>query len=85
MRARFWVGTISKAPASGNRENGEKNFTGTVNLNAVQRKTGDNVEWASYTPSGTLTMNVNANALDWFLEHQGEDVYLDITPIPADE
>lgn len=81
MRARFWIKSVTREIA-GRNDDGTPTFYGKVEAVAVTRQTGD-ANWAHYTPVGSLTMTVSSEALDWWLEHQGEDVYLDLTPVPA--
>ncbi len=71
VRARFYIGQVTQL-AGGN---------GTVQLNAVIRGE-ENKKWASYTPSGQLSMNLSREAgpaLDWFLARLGQEVFLDIS------
>lgn len=57
VKAKFFVNSITTSPASGG---------GTVSLAAVSR--GErNKDWAQYTPSGTLTLQIKAGpAFDFF-------------------
>jgi hypothetical protein len=84
MRGRFWISTVTRRVGSVNTDGSLKVY-GEVELNAVSRSTDDNVDWAHYTPVGKLTMTVGPEAREWFEAHQGEDVYLDLTPIPKGE
>lgn len=71
VRARFFVQSITNTAGE----------TGSVQLNAVSRGP-ENKEWAAYTPSGQLTMQLSAKAgpaLAWFNEHLGKEVFLDIS------
>lgn len=45
---------------------------GQVNLSADIH--ADNGEWAKYTPSGTISMNVNGPAFPWFEERVGTTI-----------
>lgn len=80
MRARFWISTVTRRVGSRDAE-GNTPIYGDVELNAVTRSTDDNVEWAHYTPVGKVTMTVHPDAREWFEQHQGRDVFIDITPI----
>lgn len=74
VRARFYVGSVTLTAGE----------TGSVQLNAAARGE-ENKMWASYTPSGQLTMNLSRKAgpaLEWFQEHIGKEVFLDITEAP---
>jgi hypothetical protein len=71
VRARFFVQQVTKQAAD----------TGSVRLQAVSRGP-ENKEWAAYTPSGSLEMSLSRKAgpaLDWFEEHLGHEVFLDIS------
>ncbi len=50
IQARFYVHSVKQF--AGNTDSKE------VVLQAVTRKTDDNISWSKYTPSGTLTMYV---------------------------
>lgn len=76
IKARFYVAEVAKQAGGAH---------GRVSLNAVTRKTDDNVDWAVYTPSGTLVMTVNSTALAAFDALLDKDVSLTIEEIPADE
>ena len=78
VAARFYVAEVSKKAYGGGGGYGE------VVLQAVTRKTGDNVDWASATPSGRLSMSVNAKALAWFDERLGKDVSILIEDAPGE-
>ena len=72
--ARFWVQSVKKTTIS----NGEINRE--VVLQAVVRASGlpgaqGNIQWAKYTPSGNITLQVNAeDAGQWFEDRIGKDV-----------
>lgn len=72
IKARFYVTEVAKQAGG---------VHGRVVLNAVTRKTDDNVDWSVYTPSGTLTMSVNPSALAVFDALIGKDVSLTIEEI----
>lgn len=42
-----------------------------------------NEDWARYTPSGEITMNVNGPAFPWFEEHLGQVLALTFDEVPA--
>jgi hypothetical protein len=67
VAARFYVAEITQSAY------GPKGAA-AVKLQAVSR--GDqNKDWASATPSGTITMQINnAPAAQWFFDRLGEDV-----------
>lgn len=75
VEARFYVAEVTRRAYNANPTYGD------VVLRAITRKTGDNAEWAQATPSGTLTMNVNGDALAVFDALLGKDVRLLITPV----
>lgn len=72
VKARFYVAEVSK------KAYGAGPGYGSVTMQAVTRKTGDNVDWAQATPSGTFTMNINAAALAFFDGLLGKDVAITI-------
>jgi len=62
---------------------GEK-YAEAITLEAVTADTPENAEWAKYTPSLQLTMHIdNPNA--WGKLVEGQECYIDLTPIPAAE
>jgi hypothetical protein len=68
VKARFWIRTITR---HANTETSE------VILGAVTRKTGDNVDWSKFTPSGELKLFVtNDGAREWFDARLGKDIAL---------
>lgn len=82
IRARFWVTGFDKRVISGGAPQA------TVTLTAVRRHTNDNVDWAKYTPAGTITMSVNSDAggaYDEFERLLGKDVAVLFEEIPQDE
>lgn len=72
VKARFYVAEVAK------KAYGQGAGYGSVTMQAVTRKTGDNVDWAQATPSGTFTMNVNGAALAVFDALLGKDVSITI-------
>lgn len=75
VSARFYVAKITKNAGSfGNHLN--------VTLLPVTRKTGDNIDWSKYTPSGSIEMTVSseAGAYDWFESMIGKDVAISFSP-----
>lgn len=79
VTARFYVAETTRNAAGG----------GKVTLNAVTRKTPDNVEWSKYTPSGRIEMSVYPDlpAFAFFEEAMaaGADLALTFELIPKDE
>jgi hypothetical protein len=74
VKARFWVQKVTKQAVSGG------NVMRSVELAPVIRSVGqpgdgENVDWSKYTPSGSITLNVTAEAAgDWFESMLGQDV-----------
>lgn len=81
MQARFYVAEVAKRAYGGAPSGGY----GEVTLSAVTRQTDDNVSWAHATPSGSLKMTVHAEALAWFDQLLGKDVYLTLNAVPVEE
>jgi hypothetical protein len=75
---RFYVSQITQRATGGNAPEG-----GEVIL-APAYKDGKNSDWAKYTPSGSITLNVNGPAFPWFQEHLGKDVHIVIDDVPED-
>lgn len=75
IKARFYVAEVAKQAGGAH---------GRVVLNAVTRKTDDNIDWSVYTPSGSMTMTVNPAALAAFDALLGKDVSISIEEIPAE-
>lgn len=77
VKARFYVHTITKS---------NTDYVQLI-LMPVTRKTGDNVDWSKYTPSGRLEMNVSkeTGAAKWFEDKMdaGEDVGISFHDLPA--
>lgn len=65
VQARFYVSRIEKTTTD----------YGTVHLNAATRGS-INAEWAYYSPSGSIQMNVrqDSKAFAWFESRLGKDV-----------
>lgn len=76
VKARFYIAEVGKKAYGG----GASGF-GDVVMQAVTRKTGDNVDWAHATPSGRYQMTVHADALAWFDERLGKDVSITIEDV----
>lgn len=74
VRARMYVASITKQASD----------IGTATLQAVSR--GEhNKEWASYTPSANVTLNLSNKAtpaLKWFEDRIGKEIYMDFTDAP---
>jgi len=67
VKAKFYVNKITKSANFGHT---------SVELLPVTRKTDDNTDWAQFTPSGKLDMNVSTStgAAQWFEDMLGKDV-----------
>lgn len=76
VRARFYVESVTKSAY--NPEARE------VTLSAAGR--GEtNKEWAKYTPSGKITMQVNnPSAAAWFDENLGRDLEITFAVVPEE-
>ena len=76
VAARFYVAEITHSAY------GPKGAA-AVRLQAVSR--GDqNKDWASATPSGTITMQINnAPAAEYFAAHLGDDIAVLFTAVPV--
>ena len=68
VKARFWIVSVKKTAIAGGEVGRE------VVMSAVNRKTDDNIQWAKYTPSGQVTLNVNGPAGQWFEDMLAKDV-----------
>lgn len=74
VKARFWVQKVTKQAVSGG------NVQRTVELAPVIRSAGqpgdgENIDWSKYTPSGSISLNVSADAAgEWFESMLGQDV-----------
>lgn len=79
VQARFYIAEVGKKAYGGG------GGYGSVTMQAVTRKTGDNVDWAHATPSGQFTMTVHADALAWFDARIGKDVSITIQDVVEDE
>lgn len=72
VRAKFFVMSITHTTSGG-----------SVRLSAVCRGE-DNKKWASYTPNGTIEMNIlNESALGQF--KPGDEVFVDFSLAPKGE
>lgn len=74
VAARFWVQKVTKQATAGD------SVTRIVELAPVIRSVGQpgegqNVDWSKYTPSGSITLTVTADAGgQWFEDRLGRDV-----------
>lgn len=60
-------------------------YGGGVTLRVVTRGE-DNKEWAAATPSGEITLSIkNDLAVGMFRDLLGQDVYVDIYPVPGEQ
>lgn len=77
VKARFWVSQIIKFGSV-------KNIA--VKLNAVTRKTEDNVDWAKYSPAGEINVTVTEDtpAQAWFEDRLGKDVAITFDDVPSE-
>lgn len=78
IKARFFVAEFNKQIVSGGL------YQATVVMRAVRRETDDNIAWAKYTPSGTVTLSVSqeaGGAYEAFESLLGHDVSLTFEPI----
>lgn len=76
MRAKFYVSAVKKMAYNSQAE---------ITLTATTRKTGDNAQFFSATPTGSLTMTVTTTeARDWFDARLGKDLYIDFTDSPTE-
>ena len=81
VSARFWVQKITKQAAS------QGNITRIVELAPVVRPSqlpgaDGNVDWSKYTPSGSISLTVSANAAgEWFESMLGQDVAITFAPV----
>lgn len=74
VRARMYVTSITKSA----------NDVCAVNLGAVSRGEA-NKEWAAYTPSANVTMQLSKKAgpaAQWFEDRVGKEVFMDFTDAP---
>lgn len=82
VAARFWVQSVKKTQ-------GSQEINREVVLQPVVRATGlaganGNINWAKYTPSGNILLQVNAEpAGQWFEDRIGKDVAITFED-PAD-
>lgn len=71
VRARFYINSVTLNAGD----------TAVANLGAVSRGK-ENSEWSQYSPSGSLQITLTrkaSGARQFFLDHIGREVYLDIT------
>lgn len=84
VAARFWVQKITKQAVS------QGNVTRLVELAPVVRPAPlddgkGNVDWAKYTPSGSITLNVSQDgAGDWFEAMLGKDVAITFAAVDSE-
>lgn len=93
IKARFYVARFEKT-VIGRKSDDDPTpiFQALVTLNAVTRKdTRDNIDWAKYSPAGTMTLTVSqmaGGAFEAFENLLGKDVSIlidEIVDVPADE
>lgn len=67
VKAKFYVSQITKTPSD---------YVSVVLQPVVRSNDKSNIDWAKYTPSGKIDMNVSTGtgAAAWFEEHLGKDV-----------
>lgn len=86
VKARFYVSKFDKQVV-GKKDDGSPLLQALVTLNAVTRKdTEDNIDWAKFSPSGTITMMVSqaaGGAFETFESLLGSDVSLTFEKIEA--
>ena len=87
IKARFYVAKFDKQVIGRvSQEDPTPVLQALVTLNAVTRKdTRDNVDWAKYSPSGTITLMVSqqaGGAFEAFEALLGKDVSLTFEEIP---
>jgi hypothetical protein len=76
VQARFYVRTITKHAHLGKG-------AGVVEMGPVSRGP-ENKQWASATPSGSVTMTIgNPAALEWFADRLGKEVALTFEDRPV--
>lgn len=76
VSARFYVSTVTQ------RATGQTKPEGGEIILAPAYKDGANKDWAKYTPSGSITLNVNGPAFGWFRDHLGQDVHITFDDVP---
>lgn len=79
VSARFYVSSITQRATGSTKAEG-----GEVVL-APAYKDGKNADWARYTPSGQITLNVNGPAFPWFQEHLGQDLHITFDEVPVSD
>lgn len=85
MRARFWIKSVELVVV-GRKPDGSQARIANVTMGPVNRATEDNINWSAYTPSGEIKMTVSTeDGIQWWLDHQGQDCYVDLTPVPFDQ
>jgi hypothetical protein len=73
VRARFWIQKITKQATGPDA---------VVRPSQMPGANG-NVEWSKYTPSGSITMTVSADAAGkWFESMLGKDVAITFDAVP---
>lgn len=83
VRAKFYVAEVTKYATAKVPDGWAQPVPwGKVILRAVTRKQGDNEQWASATPSGSMEMTVSGAAFPWFEEHIGEDLLITLDTYP---
>lgn len=88
IKARFYVAKFDKQVIGRtSADDPTPILQALVTMNAVTRKdTEDNIDWAKYSPSGTITLTVSqavGGAYEAFEALLGRDVAITIEPIPT--
>ena len=76
MQARFVVSEIISRKLAGSPTNGYQ----VVKLAASTVK-DNNIDWAYYTPNGTLEMMINPEAAKWFEDRLGKILAVELTDL----
>lgn len=79
VKARFWVRDIT---LHGNSEHIDVVLVPVIRSVGMPGD-GENVDWAKYTPSGEIKLNVSAaGGQQFFLDNRGKDVAITFEAIP---
>ena len=79
IRAKFRCSEVRDAFTTSTATSPSEKYAEVVTLHAVAATDGPNAEWAKYTPSGQLTMQID-NPGAWGRFEQGKEYFLDLTP-----
>ena len=77
VRAKFYIAAVEQYASQMQKGWAPPAPVGNVTMRPVSRGE-ENAEWASATPTGEFKMTVRGDALPWFRENLGKEVFIHI-------